>query len=216
MEQGLADRPVRTFLDDLASSAPTPGGGAAAALNGAMAAALVAMVCNLTIGRPRYAAVDAPMRAVRERAERGRRELTDLIDADAVAYAAVAAAYRLPRATEEERAARTAEIQRALAAAAGPPLAAMDQCRALLPLALQVAAHGNATVVSDAGVAADLAVAATRASIVNVRVNLADLQDADFVRQAEARIASAEAGMNEDLDRVRALVRAKLAPKAGS
>jgi formiminotetrahydrofolate cyclodeaminase len=213
-EQKLGERPIQAFLDSLASSAPSPGGGAAAALVGAMSASLVSMVCNLTIGRPRYAAVDAAMRIILGDAEALRLELTRLADDDARAYDGVAAAYRLPRATDVDRDARQTAIQVALRDASLPPLASMAAARAILPLSLQVAAHGNVTVVSDAGVAGELAVAAVRASILNVRANLTDLRDADHVLDARRRIAEAEAGLADDLNRVAAIVRAKLAPKA--
>ncbi|HVC32667.1 MAG TPA: cyclodeaminase/cyclohydrolase family protein [Chloroflexota bacterium] len=209
----FSDEPVRTFLDALSSSAPTPGGGAAAALVGAMAAALVSMVCNLTIGRPRYHAVESTLRAVLTQSERSRQRLATLADDDASAYAAVASAYRLPRSDESERAARTAAIQQALIQAAAPPLAVLTECRSLLPLCLQVAAHGNAAVVSDAGVAAELATAGVRSSILNVRVNLAEIKDQGFVARGEGDIAAVESGLQEELDRVVGIVRAKLAPK---
>ncbi len=205
---------IQTFLDELASSAPTPGGGAATALVGAMSAALVSMVCNLTIGRPRYAHAETAMRQILARSEEIRQNLAALAEADAAAYADVAAAYRLPRASETEKAARADAIQHALIRAAGPPLAVMKECRSLVPLCLQVAAHGNATVVSDAGVAAELAAASVRASILNVRINLAEIRDAQFVAQTEKEIASAEDGLEEELDRTIGIVRAKLAPKA--
>jgi formiminotetrahydrofolate cyclodeaminase len=217
MQQDVTDgvtAPLGSFLDALASSGPTPGGGAAAAVAGSMAAALVSMVCNLTIGRPRYAAVEAAMQHIRSESEAARHRLLALADEDAAAYAAVAAALRLPRADEAARAARTAALQRALEAAAGPPLETMRLARSLVPLALQVAAHGNANVVSDAGVAAELGAAAVRGSALNVRVNLAELRNAAFVAQAEAEIAAAEVGLADDLARVVAIVRANLAPKA--
>src|SRR5579859_5170097 len=175
MDQGLTGSSIRAFMDELASSAATPGGGAAAAFVGAMGAALIAMVCNLTIDRPRYSAVEPAMRVILDRAEGLRHDLMTLAEDDARAYGDVAAAYRLPRGSEEERAARAAALQRALEGAAGPPLRAMERCRELVPLAMQVAAHGNVNVVSDAGVAAELAGAGARSSIVNVRVNLAEL-----------------------------------------
>jgi methenyltetrahydrofolate cyclohydrolase len=213
MEQGVAATDVAAFLDALASASPTPGGGAAAALAGALAAALVAMVCNLTIGRPRYAAQEAAMRDILAATERARRRLLDLADEDARAYAAVAAAYRLPRADEPQRGARTAAIQAALKDAVVPPLATLQVCHDLVPLCLQVAAHGNATVASDAAVAAELAVAGVRGAIWNVRANLAEIADAAFVARHEATIAAAEAGLQDDRDRVSAIVRAKLAPR---
>lgn len=205
---------VQAFLDQLASGAPTPGGGAAAAVVGAMGAALVSMVCNLTIGRPRYANVESAMTRILSASEKARQRLTQLADEDAAAYGAVGAAYRLPRSSEAERAARAAAIQRALIQATAPPLATAEVCRALLPLCLDVAAHGNPNVVSDAGVAAELAAAGVRAAILNVRVNLAGVNDASFITRHEAAIATVEAGLADDRERVIAIVRAKLAPKA--
>jgi len=216
MNQDLTHTPLGGFLDALASAEPTPGGGAAAALAGATAAALISMVCNLTVGRPRYADVDAAMQAIRGRSESARARLVALADADARAYGAVAAAYRLPRATADERSRRVAAIQTALVGAAQPPLEAMDVSRTLVTLALETAAHGNSTVASDAGVAADLAAAAVRASATMVRANLAELTDPALLADYSARIDVAEAGLTVDLDRIAAVLRAKLAPKVKS
>ena len=214
VEQRLGERPIQAFLDSLASSSPSPGGGVAASLVGAMAAGLVSMVCNLTIGRPRYVAVDVAMRIILEQAEALRLELTRLAEDDVRAYTGVSAAYRLPRATETDRETRQNAIQLALREASLPPLASMVAARQILPLSLQVAAHGNATVVSDAGVAGELAVAGVRSSIVNVRANLTDLKDDEYVVEARRRIALAEEGLADDLHRLAAIVRAKLTPRA--
>ena len=208
--------PVRGFLDRLASGAPTPGGGAAAALVGAMGASLVSMVCNLTVGRPKYAEVDAMIRDVLAGSEAARLRLIALADADAAAYAVVSEAYRLPRSSDDERAIRAEAIQRALVQAAEPPLAAMKDCRALIPLCLQVAAHGNAAVVSDAGVAVELAAAGVRSSILNLRINLSQIKDDAFVSRSEADIRAVEIGLQDEIDRTIGIVRAKLAPKVKS
>lgn len=214
MIQGETGRTIQGFLDDLAAGTPTPGGGAAAALAGAMGAALVSMVANLTLGRPKFAEVEPTMRQVVIESERIRGRLTELADEDARAYAQVAAAYRQPRASAGERAARVAAIQQALAGAIQPPLEAMELCRSLFALCLQVAAHGNPNVVSDAGVAAELAAAGTRGSILNIQVNLAELTDEDLIARSQARVDATETGLDEDLNRVIGIVRAKLAPKA--
>jgi formiminotetrahydrofolate cyclodeaminase len=191
-----------------------PGGGAVAAIVGAMAAALVGMVANLTLGRPRYAAAEVEMGSILAEVERYRTELLRLADADAAAYEAVGQAMRLPRGSDEERQLRSAAIQRALAGAASPPAEVMDVCRAIVPLCLRVAARGNSNVASDAGVAGELAAAGVRSSMFNIRVNLGDLKDAQLVRSYENRIASAEAGLEDDVNRLTAIVRAKIAPKA--
>src|SRR5207244_3290793 len=138
---------------------------------------------------------------------------TRLADDDVQAFAGVAAAYRLPRTTDSDREFRQDAIQIALRDASLPPLASMTAARAILPLSLQVAAHGNVTVVSDAGVAGELSVAGVRASIVNVRANLTDLKDTEYVVEARRRIAVAEDGLADDLNRLAAIVRAKLAPR---
>lgn len=214
MEQALDQTALGTFLDALASAQPVPGGGGASALTGAMSAALISMVCHLTIGRPRYAMVDAPMREILALSEQERRRLIDLAEEDARIYGAVAAAYKLPRSTDEERASRKAAIQSALKLAVDPPLAVMASCRALVPLSLRVAAHGNPNVVSDAGAAGELAVAGVRTAILNVRINLAEIEDHDFVAEREKIVATAEDGLDDELDRIVGVVRAKLAPKA--
>lgn len=210
----IANLTIASFLDQLASSAPTPGGGAAAALVGAMGAALISMVCNLTIGRPRYRPVEDLMRRILTQSEQTRQRLLELAEEDARAYGEVAAAYRLPRTTEAEQTRRTEAIQQALRRAAAPPREVMQQCRSLVPLCLEVAAHGNTTVVSDAGVATELVVAGIQGAILNVRVNLAELRDRAFVEQCEAEITSVESGLVEERDRAIAIVRAKLAPRA--
>lgn len=210
----IAAATIQSFLQDLSSHAPVPGGGAATALVGAMGAALISMVCNLTIGRPRYAAVESAMQQILTQSETARERLLALADADANAYAAVNAAYRLGKATEAERTTRIATIQAALEQAAAPPLAVLRESRSLLPLSLEVAAHGNTNVVSDAAVAAELAAVAVRASVINVRVNLAAATNSAFIAQCEEEIARAESGLQDDLDRTIAIVRGKLAPKA--
>lgn len=185
------DLGVREFVARLASGAPVPGGGAAAALSGALAAALVEMVCNLTIGKRKYRAVEATMTDVRARAEALREDLLRLVDEDAEAYSIVADAYRLPRATDEERERREQAIQDALRTAAQPPMAIARACRAVLPLAAVAANHGNEAVVSDAGVAAHLALSGLRSAVLNVQINLQALRDENLVAQ-----------MRQDLEKV--------------
>jgi formiminotetrahydrofolate cyclodeaminase len=183
-----AAQSVAAYLDALASSAPAPGGGSAAALVGAMGIALVSMVANFTVGRPRYAAVEDAVRPALDEAERSRAELLRLMEEDEQAYLAYGAATKLPRATEEERRARSSALQRALRDATAPPLAMARLCRRGLDLAGVVAESGNPNLASDAGVAALLAEAALRASIINVRVNLAQIRSRAFVEQTEAEL----------------------------
>ena len=138
MDQRTFDVPVTSFLDALASGAPTPGGGGAAALSGAMAAALVSMVCNLTIGRQRYAEAEAEMRQVLARSEMLRDELQQLAEDDVVAFNRLSAAYKLPRVTESDTAIRRDAIQAALRRATDVPLRTARAAAAILPLCPEI------------------------------------------------------------------------------
>ena len=180
---------VDQFLDALASSEPVPGGGSGAALAGALAAGLLSMVCNLTIGKKGYEGVQADLEAILARSEAIRRELPDLLQADTQVYGAVMEAYRLPRKSPEEKAAREAAMQAALKAAAQVPLTIAARCGEIVELCLPAAQKGNKWAVSDAGVSVALAEAAMRGALLNVYINLSSIQDEAFAAQMRARIA---------------------------
>ncbi len=182
-EQTLAE-----FLDGLASKAATPGGGAAAALAGAMGAALVSMVCNLTIGKKRYADVEDEMKAVLERSEALRAKLLDLVEEDVTAFDEVSAAYRMPKGTDEEKAARSAAIQEALKIAESTPMKTAETCADVLELTVIVAEKGNKNVVSDAGTAAMMAIGGLSSAGFNVKINLGGIKDAAFVERESKRL----------------------------
>ena len=190
------------FVGSVASSAPVPGGGSVAAHVGALGAALAQMVAGLTAGRKKYAAVDAEMREVGLQAAALVRELSTLVDRDAESYAAVSAAYKLPRETDAETRRRADAITEALLGAADVPLESARACVRVCELAATVAAKGNTNAVSDAGVAALLAEAACQGAAYNVRINVASLDDralgksradeaAELVRTASALAAQA-------------------------
>jgi methenyltetrahydrofolate cyclohydrolase len=185
---------IAEFLDGLASSSPTPGGGGAAAISGAMGAALVSMVCNLTIGKKKYVEVEAELTDVLAKSEALRAELTGMIAEDVRAFDAVMGAYGLPKATDDEKAARTARIQEALREAIDVPLACCRACRKVIDLALVTAEKGNVNVVSDAGVAVLSAFAGLRSAALNVWVNAKGLEDRAF---ADARLAELEGLLGE-------------------
>lgn len=186
------EKTVAGFLAALGSSAPAPGGGAASAAAGALAAALTEMVAQLTVGRPRFAAVEERARAVLDQAQAARARLLALMNEDAAAFEAVSRAYRLPKTTDDERAHRDTAIQEALAAAMEPPFAIMEQALDVLALAGEIAEIGNATVASDAGCAAVLADAAIRAGGLNVLANVASLHDAIAAAVARERVLELE------------------------
>lgn len=200
-----------TFLDDLASGEPTPGGGSAAALAGALGAALAAMVANLTVGRKRYVDVDTQMQAVLHEAEQLRGRLTRLVAEDAQAYEQVRAAYRLPRETAEELTSRNAAIQAAMQAASLTPLETMRACSAVLRLAEQAVSLGNVNAATDGAVGALLAQAGLRGAALNVRVNLGGIEDQAFTASAEQTAAALQAEADAIVARILAAVEARLA-----
>lgn len=203
-------RSVREFVEVLASAEAVPGGGGGAALTGALGAALAGMVCNFTVGRKRYQAVDAEMRALLARADAIRRELMDLVDADADAYQRVVDAQALPKQTSAEIAARDARLQAALAEAVRVPLRGAVLAADALALCEPIAERGNQRLLSDAGVAALLADAALRSCALNVRVNLAEVRDERLVSESRAALARLLGAARDVKSRVTALVDAKL------
>jgi formiminotetrahydrofolate cyclodeaminase len=187
---------VHGWLEALASEAPAPGGGAAAGLLVSIGAALVEMVCNLTVGREKYKDVEQLMLETREAAGSLRREADRLREEDTAAFEVVSAAYSLPKGTAEEKASRSARIQDALRTATAVPLRTTEVGAEVLELAERVVLAVNRNVISDAGAAALSARAGAEASALNVRINLAAIKDATYTAaQAaalEALLARAE------------------------
>lgn len=161
------ERDIERFLAALASSAPVPGGGGAAALAGALGIALGNMVGELTLGKKKYADVQADMAALNERAEALRGGFLALIDADAAAFEPLSRAYGIPK----DDPARAGVMEAALSRAAGPPLELLRLCAEALDVIAEYAAKGSALAVSDAGCAAALAGAAAKAAALNVFIN---------------------------------------------
>lgn len=190
----LTDLPVHAFLERLGSSDPVPGGGSAAALAAAMGAALVAMVAELTIGRPAYAGHEDVVRKLRFDALDHRIELLALAQQDADAYDLVVRARRMPKESEAEAAARGTALAAAMAQAARIPLRVAVVAAEVLDLAERIAPIGNRNAVSDAGVAAQLAAAGLRGALLNVRINLPYLAEDEPLRaSAPAEIARLDA-----------------------
>jgi len=191
----IIEQPVTQFLDELASNAATPGGGSGAAIMGALGAALVSMVCNLTIGKKNYAEVEPEMRSVLHDAEALRQRLADMVADDIAAFNGLMAAYGLPKLTDEDKAARGAAIQHALRAATEAPLACARACAEVIKLSMRAAEVGNRNVISDAGVGALAAQAALRSAALNVDINVPSLQDKAFAQacrdEMDALLASA-------------------------
>ncbi|MBR4578481.1 MAG: cyclodeaminase/cyclohydrolase family protein [Oscillospiraceae bacterium] len=167
MENSFTAMTVDTYSQELASKAPVPGGGGAAAVCGALACALGCMVGNLTIGKAKYAANEPRLRVLGERAEALRRELLLLSDADAAAFAPLSKAYGLPK----DDPAREETLERCLLAAAEPPMEILRRSCEMIRLSEEYAALGSVLLLSDAGCAATLAAASAKAAALNVQVN---------------------------------------------
>lgn len=179
----------REFIDELASSAPTPGGGGAAAYCGALASALASMVANLTVGKKKYAAVEADMLVMLEKLSVLRERLLELIDEDAAAFGPLAAAYRMPKTTPEEQQAKDAALQTALVDACEVPMEIMRACSQVIEQCEFLAAKGSRLVLSDAGVAALFANAALQGASLSVYANTSGMQDRDRALDYEREAA---------------------------
>ena len=172
-----SDQPIGSWLDELGSGSPTPGGGAAAGVAAATGAALIAMVGHLTIGKEGFKDLDARMRAMVETADAERRTFLSLADEDAEAFESVMASFRLPKETDEEKAARTIKIQEAYEAAAAVPLQLATRAVQLMEQAEDATALGNPHAASDGYSAGSLLFAAALSAMANVRINAAGLKD---------------------------------------
>ncbi|MGB4498584.1 MAG: methenyltetrahydrofolate cyclohydrolase [Methylococcaceae bacterium] len=181
----IKDNSLQNYLDTLASKSATPGGGSAAALMGAQAAALTSMVCNLTIGKPKYAEVETEMQALLEKSETLRENFTNMIKADVDVFNRLMATYGLPKETDDEKLARSAAIQIVLKDATDVPLACAKACAEIITLSRIAAEKGSSAVISDAGVAVMSGYAALKSAALNVYINAASLKDRDF---AEAKL----------------------------
>ena len=206
----IKEHSIQLFLDELASKSPTPGGGSSAAIMGSMGAALLSMVCNLTIGKKNYEPVSQEMTEALERSEALRFELLDMVAADVEAFDQVMAAYRLPKDSDADKALRSERIQDALKMATAVPLRCARACANVIELSETIARHGNKNVISDAGVAVVSAHAALRSAALNVHVNVAAIRDGDFTAASIAELDSIMAGQNDRTELVYRIVQERL------
>ena len=198
------------FSEVLASGAPTPGGGCASALSGALAAGLAAMVARTTAASKKFADRAEQMNQVATEADRLRGEFLGLVDEDARAFDQVMAAFRMPKDTPEQQAARSEAIQQAYKAAVEPPMRVCTRSLRVLELAVQVAEQGNPSAASDAGVGALLAATALEGGGLNVQINLGSIKDEAFRNTQAERLRAARAQGQALCDKALATVRAKL------
>jgi formiminotetrahydrofolate cyclodeaminase len=206
----IKDQPISQFLDELASDAPTPGGGGAAAIMGAMGGALTSMVCNLTVGKKNYAEVEGEMKTALDKAEDLRARLIDMVKADVDVFDKVMGAYGLPKDTDEEKTARSAAIQVALKEAADVPLACAKLCREVIDVSKPVAEMGNKNVISDSGVSVLAAYAALKSAALNVYINVGGIKDEEFARDRLQQLEKLLDGCEDQTNEIYEIVKSRL------
>ncbi len=206
----IKDKSLQVFLDELASSAPTPGGGSGAAVMGAMGAALVSMVCNLTVGKKGYEEVEDDMKDVFKQAEELRTRLTDMIHADVEVFNRLMASYGLPKETDEEKTVRSEEIQASLKEATDVPLNCARACAEAIGLCRDAAEKGNLNVISDAGVAVVAADAALKSAALNVYINVGSIRDKAFAEERSTELEKILKSVEGQTSEIYELVKSKL------
>jgi formiminotetrahydrofolate cyclodeaminase len=206
----IKDTEVEKFLDALASQSATPGGGSAAAIIGAMGAALVSMICNLTIGKKKYADVEPEMKEVLAKAEALRHKLTGMIEDDVKAFDAVMGAYGMAKETDQQKAARDKAIQAALKQATDVPMRCCHAAREVIDLGAIAADKGNLNVISDAGVGVLAAYAALRSAALNVFTNARMINDKTFTEAKLKELNQLLAGAEAATEKAYGVVRGKL------
>ena len=176
----IEDNTLHSFLVDLASAKPTPGGGSAAAVSGAMGAALISMVANLTIGKKGYEEIETEMRDQLSLSEQLRKTFISLIDEDINTFNQLMSAYKLPKDSDEQKIERAATIQLKLKDATLVPLSIAKTALDGILLAQRSAQHGNAMVISDAGGAVEMLLSALKSAALNVFINVPSIKDHTF------------------------------------
>lgn len=198
---------VLKFIQDLGSSAPAPGGGSVAAMNGATAAALLEMVANLTLGNTKYEAVHEEMRGIQETMCAVKEEFVHYINKDSAAFMELMDSFKLPKDTEEEKTHRKEEIQRTTKQAALVPFEIGKLAYSLLSVAETVILRGNVNAITDGMIAVINARAAIKSAFLNVKINLGSIQDAEFVKQLADAMDEMESGLDAEEQRLVSLAK---------
>lgn len=201
---------INEFLEDLGSSSPTPGGGSASALCASIASRLTQMVASLTIGRPRFEKVQEEMTQAVEKGKILSGKFLDLAMKDSEAYDLFMKALSLPKDDEQEKARRKNSMQEALKRSTLVPLQTLELAKELVANSLVVAEKGNPNAITDAGVSALLADAAARGAAMNVKINLASIEDESFVQDGLHRVEAELGELEAAVEKVLAVVNSKL------
>lgn len=188
----LIDLNIKEFVAETASNSPVPGGGSVAALAGSLGVALATMVANLTVGKEKYAAVEAEMQDVIKKGDDIREKLVELIDRDATSFDGVMKAFKLPKETDEDKAARSAKIQSEYKYAASVPMETAELAMAIMDLAEVVVEKGNPNAVTDGAVAAMMSRTAVLSALLNVKINIGSIKDETFVKEMTEKMEALE------------------------
>jgi len=191
----MMDKSVKEFLERVAEKTPTPGGGSIAALAGAIACSLAEMVCNLTIGKKKYAGVEEEMKELAEKMKQRRQEFLKLVEEDAKAFDEVMKAYK------EE-----GDEQKALKKAARVPYETALNCLSIMDDIFAIAKDGNKNSITDAGVAGYMAHAGFNSALLNVKINLKYIEDESFKKEMEEGMDKMIKEMEEKLAKIKAVV----------
>lgn len=206
----MTENSIDQFLDDLASGKPTPGGGSAAAIMGAMGAALVSMVCNVSFGKQGCEAAEPKLRNMLVRSEELRRRLAAMVAEDIAAFDGLMAAYKLAKSSDEEKARRAQTIQACLERATEVPLECARACSEVVDMARRAANLGYRHVISDVGVGVAAADSALRSAALNVFINAPSLKDRSFAARAIEEVERLAKSSAADSEATYAAVRIRL------
>lgn len=210
MSDRIGSSSIDAFLEALASDAPTPGGGAVAGLCAAAGAALISMVCRLTIGREAYEDVEEEMRGHLQEADAARAGFLDLAERDERAFDAVMAAFKMPKDDDRQKAERSTAIQRAYEGAARVPLEVAQRAVALMDAARAATEHGNVNAASDGLCAAHALHAAAHSALANVAINAAGLKDEATAGDLRAQVDTVKSAADALLRQAQAAFDARM------
>jgi glutamate formiminotransferase/formiminotetrahydrofolate cyclodeaminase len=206
----LVSMKLNGFLSELASNSPAPGGGSVAALSGALGCALGSMVCNLTIGKEKYADVQDEIKNILKKSEKLRKKLTDLIDKDTEAFNDVMKAFKMSKETDEQKKKRSNAIQEGYKKAANVPLDTARTCESILDLSIVIAKKGNQNSITDAAVSGLMAQAGVESAILNVRINLSSIKDEKYVEKISGEIENLHKSTVKKTDEIMKIVNVKM------
>jgi glutamate formiminotransferase/formiminotetrahydrofolate cyclodeaminase len=206
----LVSLKIDSFLSELASNSPAPGGGSVAALSGGLGAALTSMVCNLTIGKEKYADVQDEIQKTLKQSEKLRKKLTILIDKDTNAFQDVIKAFKMPKETEEQKKKRSHAIQNGYKTAVLVPLDTARTSTQILDAAKIIAEIGNVNSITDTAVSAIMARSAIESAILNVKINLSSIKDEDFVNKTNKELETIQKNISYKIQEILKIVNSKM------